>query len=147
MNMCLWLSYCCCCNVYFSISCYKYQFKWIISGGSDYNFRTQNFTIYSGERRCVSIEILDDVIVEQNTEYIRVRFRISPADPNVASLYYAYIYIQDNDGECCARAMHVFSIIIFMHKSSFRVMCSYRNLCTVSIRYQGILMPNNFIII
>ena len=67
----------------------------IITGGSDYNFTTQNFTMYSGDRRCTSIEILDDLIVEQYTEYARVQFRTIPS---AAVNSYVYIYIQDNDG-------------------------------------------------
>ena len=52
--------------------------------------------MYSGEKRCTSIEILDDAIVEKNTENIRVQFMTSPFS---ASLSDAYIWIQDNDGE------------------------------------------------
>jgi len=67
-----------------------------ITGGSDYNLETQNFTIYSGERRCISVEILDDTIVEQNTESVILKFRTSPS---YALSYDVVIYIEDNDGE------------------------------------------------
>lgn len=71
----------------------------IIIGGSDYNFTIQSFLIYSGGRSCISIEILDDTIVEQATEYVVVRFRTSPSHGNAATYHYTYIYIQDNDGK------------------------------------------------
>jgi len=93
----------------FSSSCFKYQFKWkwIISGGSDYSFATQSFLLHSGERRCVSIEIVDDTIVEQHTESVRVQFRTRPSYGNAATYYNTIISIRDNDGEWCTRRMHV----------------------------------------
>ena len=71
----------------------------IITGGSDYSFTTQSFLLHSGERRCTSIEILDDTIVEQNTEYVEVQLETRPSYGNAATYYYTTIYIQDNDGE------------------------------------------------
>ena len=68
-----------------------------ITGGIDYNFTTQSLTMHSGERRCTSIEILDDAIVEQTTERVSVRFRTSPSY-GAAAYHYVHIYIQDNDG-------------------------------------------------
>ena len=67
-----------------------------ITGGSDYNLTTQSFLLHSGQRRCISVEILDDTMVEQNTERVtlRIGFRSS-----YSFYYYADIYIQDNDGE------------------------------------------------
>ena len=71
----------------------------INTGGSDYNFTTQSFTMRPGERRCTSIEILDDVIMEQTREYIRVRLSTSISSSISSTYSYANIYIQDNDGE------------------------------------------------
>ena len=70
----------------------------IVTGGSDYNFTRQSFLLHSGERRCTSIEILDDAIVEQNVEWVRVQFWTTPGN-TVTNRYYTDIYIRDNDGE------------------------------------------------
>ena len=51
--------------------------------------------MHSDERRCTSIEILDDAIVEQTTEHVLVLFSTTPYS---AANSYLYIYIQDNDG-------------------------------------------------
>lgn len=95
------LSECCHCYV-FSAPLQKGNLcglLFIIIGGSDYNFTIQSFLIYSGGRSCISIEILDDTIVEQTTEHVVVQFRTSPSHGNAVRYYYTYIYIQDNDGK------------------------------------------------
>ena len=93
------LSHCCCCNVCFQYFLLQVPIQMIISGGSDYSFTTQNFLLHSGERRCTSIQILDDTIVEQSTEYVTVRLRTRPSYGNAATYYYTTINIQDNEGE------------------------------------------------
>ena len=83
----------------------------------------------SGERRCTSIEILDDAIVEQTrerfTENIRVQFR---------SDAYVDIFIRDNDGEWYKRHMmhvekgnwsQVPSIILVEQLSDARNICNW----------------------
>ena len=69
----------------------------IVTGGSDYNFTRESFLLQSGERRCTSIEILDDTIVEQNIERVTVGFWTTPG--NTVTNRYTRIYIRDNDGE------------------------------------------------
>ena len=89
------LSHCCCCNVCFQYFLLQVPIQMIISGGRDYSFTTQSFLLHSGERRCTSIQILDDTIVEQSTESVTVWLRTRPSYGNAATT----IYIQDNDGE------------------------------------------------
>jgi len=69
----------------------------IVTGGSDYNFTRESFLLHSGERRCTSIEILDDTIVEQNIERVTVGFWTTPGI--TVTYRNTHIYIRDNDGE------------------------------------------------
>ena len=69
--------------------------KTCITDGSDYRGSTQIFVVHSGERRCITIEILDDSDVERQ-ESLRVRLTVESF-----SVYSSlYIYITDNDGKC-----------------------------------------------
>ena len=52
--------------------------------------------VNSGERRCITIEILDDSDVE-NLEWLRVQLN---AQSFPVTNSYCYIYITDNDGKC-----------------------------------------------
>jgi len=63
-----------------------------ITGGSDYIGTTQTFVVNSGERRCITIEILDDSDVESQ-EYLSVEL-IAQSFSVRSSLS---IYITDND--------------------------------------------------
>ena len=52
--------------------------------------------VNSGERRCITIQILDDSVVERQ-EYLRVRLTARPFPVQHRS---CYIYITDNDSKC-----------------------------------------------
>ena len=64
-----------------------------ITDGSDYRGATQTFVVNSGERRCITIEILDDSVVESQ-ERLRVRLTARSFSVQYSS---CYIYITDND--------------------------------------------------
>ena len=67
----------------------------IVAEGRDYSRTVRNFTVKSGERKCITIRILNDAIVESTMEYFRIRL-ISTEFPRSR---YATVYIQDNDGK------------------------------------------------
>ena len=67
-----------------------------ITDGSDYIGATQTYVINSGERRCITIEILDDSDVESQ-EYLLVQLT---AQSFPVTYRYCYIYITDNDSKC-----------------------------------------------
>ena len=54
--------------------------------------------VNSGERRCITIQILDDSDVESQ-ERLRVRLTAQPY-PVQYSNSYTDVYITDNDGKC-----------------------------------------------
>jgi len=64
--------------------------------GRDYIGATQTFVVDSGERRCITIEILDDSDVESQ-EYLCVRLT---AQSFPVTYRNCYIYITDNDSKC-----------------------------------------------
>ena len=64
--------------------------------GSDYIGATQTFQVNSGERRCITIEILDDSDLESQ-EKLLVRLTAQ----SLSVLYGScYVHITDNDSEC-----------------------------------------------
>ena len=70
-----------------------YNFK--IADGRDYIGATQTFVVNSGERRCITIEVLDDSDVESQES---LRVRLTAQSFSVRSSL--NIYITDNDGRC-----------------------------------------------
>ena len=71
----------------------------VVAVGRDYSRTVQAFTISSGERRCITIRILNDTIIESAVEYFQVRLQSTRyLQPYYRQLRHATVYIRDNDG-------------------------------------------------
>jgi len=69
--------------------------KTCITDGSDYRGSTQTFVVNSGERRCITVEILDDSLVESQESLL-----VYLTAQSFSVRRSLNIYITDNDGKC-----------------------------------------------
>ena len=76
--------------------------KTSITDGSDYRGSTQTFVVNSGERRCITVEILDDSLVESQ-ESLWVYLTVESFSVHDGLI----IYITDNDGKCITSLYNV----------------------------------------